>query len=100
MFASLSMSVLDCPITAYRVAGIIREAAETAIREDIVDATVPLNVCSWWRIPPARKQQPRTRSILERMEPSMLACTMRIWPSLRATILTCHTRQHQCSFID
>ena len=46
MFAALSASVLDCAITAYRVAGMMRDAVETAIREDMVEAPVPLNVCT------------------------------------------------------
>ena len=45
---------------AYSVAGMIREADATAMREDIVDATVSLNFCSVRVSPPAKKQQPKT----------------------------------------
>lgn len=64
------------------------DADATAMSEDMVDATVSLKLRSCSRIPPARKQQPRTSRMLERMLPSMLACTMRISPCLSATILT------------
>jgi hypothetical protein len=66
----------------------INEAEATAIREDMVEATVELKVCSWCFQPPQRKQQPRTRRMLERILPSMLAWTMRISPFWRATIET------------
>ncbi len=39
-FFSLSSEVPDCFIAAYRVAGMIKEADDTAIREDMVDATL------------------------------------------------------------
>lgn len=74
---------------AYKVAGMIRDADATAIRLDIVDATVELNDCCLCLIPPARKQQPRTSRILDRIDPSMEACTMRISSLRRATIETC-----------
>ena len=45
---------------AYRVAGMMREADATAMREDIVDATVSLNFCSVRESPPAKKQHPKT----------------------------------------
>ena len=64
------------------------DAVDTAISDDMVDATVELNLCSGYLIPPARKQQPRTSKIFERIEPSMLACTMRISPFFNATMLT------------
>jgi hypothetical protein len=62
------------------VAGIINDADATAINEAIVDATVELNSCSIplvrpdlvLRIPPAKKQHPSTRSMFERMLPSIL----------------------------
>lgn len=64
----------------HTVAGMIRDAEATAIKEDIVDATVELKFCSipatipvrvFW-IPPAKKQQPNTKRIFDRMLPSML----------------------------
>ncbi|KAL8965749.1 MAG: hypothetical protein Q9183_003702, partial [Haloplaca sp. 2 TL-2023] len=64
------------------------DAVDTAISDDMVDATVELNICSLYLIPPARKQQPRTSKIFERTEPSMLAWTMRISPFFNATMLT------------
>src|SRR5947199_598412 len=73
---------------AYSDAGMMRDAAETAISDDIVDATVELKLCSLNRIPPAMKQHPRTRRMLERMLPSMLACTIRISLFRSATMLT------------
>ena len=73
---------------AYSVAGMIREAVETASSDDMVDATVELKVCSLYFSPPATKQQPRTRRMLDRMLPSMLAWTMRISLFRRATMLT------------
>jgi hypothetical protein len=62
------------------VAGMIKEADATAINEDIVDATVELKSCSMPRavpvlvlwIPPAKKQHPSTRRILERILPNIL----------------------------
>ena len=56
----------------------MREVAATAMRDDMVEATVELNDASARLMPDAMKQQPRTRRILERMEPSILAWTMRI----------------------
>jgi hypothetical protein len=58
----------------------IKEADATTIREDIVEATVELNSCSIaderpvlvLRIPPATKQHPSTRRILDNMLPSIL----------------------------
>src|SRR5947209_6344399 len=73
---------------AYKVAGMIREAVETAIKEDMVDATVELKDCSLNLIPPAIKQHPRTRSMLDKMLPSMLAWTIRISLFRSATMLT------------
>ena len=77
-----------CFRVAYSVAGMIREAVETAMSDDMVDATVELKVCSFFLIPPAMKQQPRTRRMLDRMLPSMLAWTMRISSFRSATMLT------------
>lgn len=51
----------------------IRDVAATAIKLDMVEATVSLNVLSVRRNPEAMKQQPRTRRMLERIDPSMLA---------------------------
>jgi hypothetical protein len=78
------------------VAGIIRAADATAIKEDMVDATVELNSCSIPAavpevvlvMPPAIKQHPSTRSIFDKMLPSILDWTIRISPFLKATILT------------
>lgn len=74
----------------------IKEADATAIKEDIVDATVELKSCSMPRavpvlvlwMPPAKKQHPSTRRMLERILPSILDCTILISPFLSATILT------------
>ena len=57
-----------------------KEADATAIKEDMIDATVELNSCSIpderpdlvLRIPPAKKQHPSTRRILDKMLPSIL----------------------------
>lgn len=78
------------------VAGMISAAEATAIRDDIVEATVELNSCSIpaavpvrvLLMPPARKQHPRTKRMLDKMLPSMLDCTILISPFLRATMLT------------
>lgn len=67
----------------------MRDAVATAIKEDIVLATVELKDCSLYFRPPAKKQQPRTRRMFERMEPSMLAWTTLISPLRRAMMLTC-----------
>ena len=75
-----SVSCLLWLSEAYRVAGMMREVAATAMREDMVEATVSLKQLSSRLMPEAMKQHPSTRRILERMEPSMLACTMRISP--------------------
>ena len=75
-------------MTEYKVAGMISEAVATAINDDIVLATVELNDCSRYFRPPTKKQQPRTRRIFERIEPSILAWTILISPSLSAIILT------------
>lgn len=74
----------------------INEADATAIKEDIVEATVELKSCSMPRavpvlvlwIPPAKKQHPSTRRILERILPNILDWTILISPFLRAMILT------------
>ena len=65
------------------------DAVATAMREDMVLATVELKLCSLYRRPPTKKQQPRTRRMFERIEPSMLAWTIRISPFRRAMMLTC-----------
>lgn len=75
-------------MTAYRVAGMIRDEVATVISDDIVDATVELKDCSGYLRPPAKKQQPRTRRMLDRMLPSMLACTIRISLARSAMMLT------------
>jgi hypothetical protein len=46
--------------------------------EDIVEATVSLKRLSWRRMPEDMKQHPRTRRMFERIDPSILACTIRI----------------------
>ena len=78
------------------MAGMMRAADATTIREDIVDATVELNSCSIPAtlpvlvlvIPPARKQHPRTSKMFDKMLPSILDWTIRISPFRKATILT------------
>lgn len=82
------VSLLLVESAAYIVAGMIREVAATAMSEDMVDATVSLNRLSPRFSPEAMKQHPSTRRILERMDPSMLACTIRISPFLSATMET------------
>lgn len=66
----------------------INDEVATVMSEDMVEATVELKDCSGYRRPPAKKQQPRTRRILDKMLPSMLACTMRISLARRAMMLT------------
>ena len=90
-------------MAAYRVAGMIKDADATAMREDIVEATVVLKVCSRRPYPPAMKQQPSTynrqdlesesadlltSSMFDKILPSILDCTIRISPFLSATMLT------------
>jgi hypothetical protein len=78
------------------VAGIMRAAEATTMREDMVEATVELNSCSIpltvpvrvFVMPPAMKHIPRTSRMFDKTLPSMLDCTILIFPSLRATILT------------
>ena len=77
----------DLARAAYSVAGMMSDADATAMREDMVEAIVELQVC-WWNLLPAMKQHPRTRRMFERMLPSMLACTIRISLFLRAIMLT------------
>jgi len=94
MFSSELAS--DRARTAYRVAGIIRDADATAMSEDMVEATVELKVCSWRLLPPAMKQQPRTRRMFDRILPSILDCTIRISPCRRATMETCEAIIRMC----
>lgn len=49
------------------------DVAATAMSDDMVDATVSLNLLSRRRIPEATKQQPSTSKMLDSIEPSMLA---------------------------
>jgi hypothetical protein len=78
------------------VAGMIREAEDIAIKEDMVDATVVLKVCSMpaarpvlvFLTPPARKQHPSTKRMFDKMLPNMLDWTILISPFFNATILT------------
>ena len=64
------------------------EADATAIKEDMVEATVLLKDCSGYRRPPTKKQHPKTSRMLDKILPSILAWTTRIWLSLRAMMLT------------
>lgn len=66
----------------------MRDALATVMSEDIVEATVELKLCSLYLMPPAMKQQPRTRRMFERMLPSMLAWTIRISLLRKAMMLT------------
>jgi hypothetical protein len=78
------------------VAGIIRAADATVIKDAMVDATVVLNSCSIpdtlpvlvLVMPPAKKQHPRTKRIFDRMLPSILDWTILISPFFKAMILT------------
>lgn len=73
---------------AYMVAGMMRDVAATARSEDMVEATVSLNRLSPRRMPDEMKQQPRTSRMLDKIEPNMLAWTIRISPLLSATMDT------------
>ena len=80
------------------MAGMIRAADATAIREDMVEATVELKFCSIpplssagvlvFLTPPAMKQQPNTKSMFDKILPSMEDWTILISPFRRATMLT------------
>jgi len=78
------------------VAGIIKDADAMVIREHMVDATVGLKLCSTpppyarveFLIPPAKKQHPRTRRMLDKTLPNILDWTIRISPFFSATMLT------------
>ena len=77
-------------------AGMMSEAGESAMSEQVVCAvaegktcSVPLPVEPRWMIPPNRKHMPITNKRLERIDPSMEAWTMSICFSLSATMLTC-----------
>jgi hypothetical protein len=85
MFLSESASLRS--MDAYRVAGMMREVVATAMRDDMLEATVSLNVLSGRLTPDAMKQQPRTSRII-RMDPSILDCTILISPCFSAVILT------------
>jgi hypothetical protein len=85
MFLSESASLRS--MDAYRVAGMMREVVATAMRDDILEATVSLNVLSRRLTPNAMKQQPRTSRII-RMDPSILDYTILISPCFSAVILT------------
>ena len=62
------------------VAGIIKDAEAMVIKEHMVDATVGSNFCSIppvnpaleLRIPPKKKQHPRTKRMFDKTLPSML----------------------------
>lgn len=49
----------------------------------------PLPLSPRWTIPPKRKHIPMTSRRLDRMDPSIEACTTSIWLSFSATMLTC-----------
>ena len=85
----LSSCCLLLLITAYNVAGMMSDEVATVMSEDMVDATVELKLCSRYLRPPAKKQHPRTRRMLDKMLPNMLAWTMRISFFCRAIMLTC-----------
>jgi hypothetical protein len=65
----------------------MREGVATAMADDMLEATLPLNVLSARLTPNAMKQQPRTSRIF-RMNPSILDCTILISPCFSAVILT------------
>jgi hypothetical protein len=69
---------------ACRVAGMMSEVIATAMRDDMLEATVSLNPLS---APEVTKQEPRTSRIF-RMDPSMLDWTILISPCFSAVILT------------
>ena len=88
IFLSESASLRS--VDAYRVAGMMREVVATAMRDDMLEATVLLNLLSTrlTRLTPnAMKQRPRASRIF-RMDPSMLDCTILISPCFSAVILT------------
>lgn len=68
----------ESDMAAKSEAGMIKEADATAIKEDMVEATVELKFCSGNRRPPIKKQQPRTSKIFDKILPSILAWTTRI----------------------
>jgi hypothetical protein len=74
-------------IDAYRVAGMMREVVPTAIRDDMLKATVSLNLLSARLTPDVMKQEPRANRIF-RMDPIMLDCTILTSPRFSAVILT------------
>ena len=74
-------------IDAYRVAGMMREVVATAIRDDMLEATVSLNLLSTCLTPDVMKQEPRANRIF-RMDPIMLDCTILTSPCFSAVILT------------
>lgn len=55
-----SVSTGEAANTAYSVAGRIKDAEATAIKESIVEAAAKLRLCSNRRIPDTVKQHPRT----------------------------------------
>lgn len=60
-------------IVAYNAAGMIKDEVATAMRDDMVEATVELNFCSWNFSPPKRKHMPKTSKMLDKILPSILA---------------------------
>lgn len=88
IFLSESASLRS--VDAYRVAGMMREVVATAIRDDMLEATVSLNLLSTrlTRLTPDAIKQRLRASRIFRMDPSMLDCTILISPCFSAVILT------------
>lgn len=78
------------------VAGIIRDAMDKAMSEQLVWAVTVAKLCSMGRLsrsrmfqmPPSKKHMPSTSSRFDRMDPNMDDCTTSIWPWRSATMLT------------
>ena len=85
IFLSESASLRS--MDAYRVAGMMREVVATAMRDDMLEATVSLNLLSACLTPDVMKQEPRANRIF-RMDPIMLDCTILTSPCFSAVILT------------
>lgn len=73
---------------AWNAAGINKPAVANAINDDMVWATVWLNVCCTLVSPPATKQQPNTNNKFDKMDPNILAWTILTWFSFNAMMDT------------
>lgn len=69
---------------ATKTVGMANEAQEMAINDDMVCAAVMLKVCWILLYPPNKKQQPVTKSKLEKILPIMDDLTTSNWPAFNA----------------